>query len=177
MKTAIKDAILLTIFSAVLAFGINAISPKGIPIIGDWYDNREKVELEIPPSFDATMDTLISLQEAYLLWKDSSAVFLDAREPEEYDHAHIPGAINLPFDYWDDCWDRVEPLLKTTDIIICYCGGFDCESSLFAARELKIIGYGNALIFFGGINKWREAGLPIEVGSEGSEYENGFYGE
>jgi rhodanese-related sulfurtransferase len=172
MKTAIKDAIILTLLSAALAFGINAISPNGIPLVGDWYDNRDKVELDIPPSYDASMDTLISLQEAFILWRDSSAVFIDAREPEDYHHGHIPGAINFPFDYWDDCWDRVEPLLSPGDTIVCYCGGFDCELSLFAARELKAIGYPHALIFFGGINKWEAANLPVEYGSEGTEYEN-----
>jgi rhodanese-related sulfurtransferase len=171
MKKSIKDAVILTVFAIVLAFIVNTVSPRGISLVGTWYDNREKQELDIPPSYDPATDSLLTMQEAFNLW-ETGATFLDAREPEEYDHGHIPGAINLPFDYWDDCWDRVEPLLAPTDTIVAYCGGFDCELSLFTARELKALGYNNALIFFGGINKWEEANLPLEYGSEGTEYED-----
>ena len=172
MKKTIIDAALVTLVAIILAVAVNALSPNGIKLVGEWYDNREKAELEIPPSYDEEMDSLISMQESYLLWKDSSAIFLDTREPEEYHEGHIPGAINLPFDYWDDCWERVRPELNLADTIVCYCGGFDCELSLFTARELKVMGYDHSLIFFGGINKWVEAGLPLEYGSEDTEYEN-----
>ncbi len=173
MKKIVIDAVILSLLALALAVIVNAVSPKGIDIIGEWYDNREKNELEIPPSYDAEFDSLISMQEAYLLWKDSAAIFLDTREPYEYDEGHIPGSINFPFDYWDDCWQRVEPLLSKDAVIVCYCGGFDCELSLFTARELKMIGYDNALIFFGGINKWSEAELPLDYGSPDTEYHNG----
>ena len=46
--------------------------------------------------------------------------------------------------------------------IVAYCGGFDCELSLFAARELKSLGYEKSYTFFGGWQKWVDAGLPIE---------------
>jgi rhodanese-related sulfurtransferase len=170
MKRVLTEAIFLTIVAVVIAFAVNSVSPNGIRLRGEWYDNREKTELEIPPSYDSDIDSLLSLQEAFILWQDG-AIFLDTREPDEYDEGHIPGAINLPFDYWDDCWPRVEPQLGLIDTIVCYCGGFDCESSLFTARELQITGYNDALIFFGGINKWVEAELPLEYGSEDTEYE------
>jgi len=172
MLKTIKDAVILTVIAIAFAVIVNALSPNGIAFVGEWYDNREKTELEIPPSYDADFDSLISMQEAYILWKDSSTIFLDTREPYEYDEGHIPGSINFPFDYWDECWDRVEPLLNTEANIVCYCGGFDCELSVFTARELKMVGYEKALIFFGGINKWVEAGLPLEYGSEDTEYGN-----
>lgn len=170
MKKAFIEAIFLAAAAIVIAFAVNIVSPNGIGLKGSWYDNREKQELEIPPSYDPDMDSLITMQEAFTLWKDG-AVFLDTREPYEYDEGHIPGAINLPFDYWDDCWPRIEPQLELSDTIVCYCGGFDCELSLFTARELQIMGFENALIFFGGINKWIEAELPLEYGSEDTEYE------
>ena len=170
MKRALIEAILLALIAIVMAFAVNGVSPNGISLKGSWYDNREKQELEIPPSYDPDMDSLLTMQEAFILWKEG-AIFLDTREPYEYDEGHIPGAINLPFDYWDDCWPRVEPLLTISDTIVCYCGGFDCELSLFAARELKVTGYTHALIFFGGINKWVEAELPLEYGSPDTEYE------
>jgi len=168
MKKTVIEALQLGIITIIIAFIVNTVSPNGITLKGDWYDNREKTELEIPPSYDSAMDSLLSMQEAYILWK-SGAKFIDARDPEDYETGHIPGAISLPFDFWDGYWADVEPLLAPTDTIVCYCGGFDCESSLFAAREFKTIGYPNALIFFGGINHWEQAKLPLEYGSGETE--------
>ncbi|MEE9555281.1 MAG: rhodanese-like domain-containing protein, partial [candidate division Zixibacteria bacterium] len=68
-----------------------------------------------------------------------------------------------PFEWWDDYWMDVEPYLTPDDKIVAYCGGLDCELSLFAARELDYLGYQNSYIFFGGWQKWIEAGLPTEI--------------
>ena len=161
MTRTIKEAIILGVLAIVLAFAANTVSPKGISLKGTWYDNREKQELEIPPSYDPQTDSLLTMQEAFMLWKNGS-IFIDARDPENYDEGHIPGAINLPFEEWDDYWEAVRPQLNPDSTIVCYCDGFDCELSLFAARELKLDGYPKALTFFGGFHKWVNAKLPYD---------------
>ncbi|MCP4583410.1 MAG: rhodanese-like domain-containing protein [candidate division Zixibacteria bacterium] len=163
MKKTVIEAVLLTIVATIVAFAVNAVSPNDIALVGTWYDNRVQVELEVPPSYYEEMDTLLTMHQAFTLWNDG-AIFIDTREPYEFEEGHIPGALNLPFEEWDDYWGDIEPLLKTDDEIICYCGGLDCELSLFAARELITIGYPKAYIFFGGIHKWVGADLPLEVG-------------
>lgn len=167
MKHILKDAVLLSIVSLVLAFAVNSISSNGIPLEGTWYDNRHRVKLEVPPSYDPETDSLLSMQEAFTLWNDKKAVFLDTREPDEFAEGHIPGAINFPFEQWDDFWDKVEPFLSYDNTIVCYCGGLDCELSLFAAREFQAIGYPKSYVFFGGYDKWVEYDLPWE-----SDYED-----
>jgi len=161
MLKSLKEALILAILAAVLALIFNFLSPNGIALSGTWYDNREKVVLEEPPSYDPTVDSLLTMQDAFALWKDS-ATFIDAREPDEYAAGHIPGAYCLPFEEWDDYWDGVVDYLAPEKKIVCYCGGLDCELSLFAARELKNLGYPNSYIFFGGYEKWVAAELPIE---------------
>lgn len=168
MTRTIKEAITLGILAIVLAFAVNTVSPKGISLVGTWYDNREKQELEIPPSYDPQFDSLLTMQEAFMLWKNN-ATFIDTRDPQAYAEGHIPGAISLPFEEWNDYWEYVKPLINSSDTIVCYCDGFDCELSLFAARELKIEGYPNALTFFGGFHKWVEAKLPRDSSSAQDE--------
>lgn len=168
MKKVVLEAIFLTGLSVVLAFAVNSVSPKGLSLVGTWYDNRHRVELDVPPSYSPETDTLLTMQEAFTLWKDG-AVFIDTREPDEYAEGHIPGAINLPFEEWDDYWECVEPYLRPESKIVCYCGGLDCELSLFAARELITIGYFDSYIFFGGYLKWIEAGLPFKTGTDETE--------
>jgi rhodanese-related sulfurtransferase len=166
MGKTIKEALIILIIAAALAFAANYISPNGIPSVGVWYDNRGKIELEKPPSYNPKIDSLLAMEDAFTLWSEKQAVFIDTREPEEYGGGHIPGAINLPFEQWDQYWDRVKARLTPQTKIVCYCGGLDCELSLDAARELKVIGYPNAYIFFGGIKKWTDLKLPSETGNE-----------
>jgi rhodanese-related sulfurtransferase len=162
MKKVVLEAILLTGLAAALAFAVNSVSPKGLSLIGTWYDNRHKVVLDVPPSYSPETDSLLTMQEAFMLWKNG-AVFIDTREPDEFAAGHIPGAINLPFEQWDDYWECVGPELTLGSKIVCYCGGLDCELSLFAARELITMGYADAYIFFVGYLKWIEAELPYET--------------
>ncbi len=166
MRKIIGSALLIVGISMILALGSALVHPKKIPLIGVWPDNRRIIALEKPPSFDPETDSLITLEEAFLLWKDKGGIFIDTREPEEYSEGHIPGAINLPFERWDEYWDSVEPLIGAERLIVTYCGGLDCELSLFAAREFQSHGYVRPLIFFGGYVKWTEQGLPIESGNK-----------
>lgn len=162
----IKEAISLLILATVVAFGANFISPKGIPLIGTWYDNRSHIELEKPPYYDPDFDSLLTMEDTFILWKSGKAVFIDTREPDEYAKGHILGAINLPFEKWDDYWDEVSLYLSPESKIVTYCGGFDCDISVDAARELKVLGYLNTYIFTGGYNKWLKLNLPQKTSDE-----------
>jgi rhodanese-related sulfurtransferase len=169
MKT-IRDALLIVIIASALGLAVNAGriagDKGGLALNTPWPDNRKLQVLETPPSYDATMDTLISLADAYNLFLQDNVIFLDAREPEDYRSGHIKGAINFPFEEWDDYWPEVEPKLHKDAEMVAYCGGLDCEASLFLARELKQRGYAKCYTFFGGILKWQEEKLPMEKSND-----------
>ena len=169
----LRDAFFIVVLCAL--FGLlsnvlrNSIGLNGLAMSTPWPENREKVELEIPPSYTpcdslnpVICDSLVTLEQAYALYVKGNVIFIDAREEFEYDEGHILGAINLPFEYWDDYWEDVEPELDPDQEIVAYCGGLDCELSLFAARELRTLGYEKAYTFFGGWQRWLDAGLPTE---------------
>lgn len=160
----VRDAILIIIIGTAIGFGVNAArntAGTGLPLDSKWLDNRKIIALDKPPSYQPG-DSLISLDEAYSLFLDGQAIFVDARDPAEYGQGHIKGAINLPFEQWDQYWNSVKPELDPKREIVTYCEGLDCELSLFAARELKQQGFPHAYIFFAGWLKWKEAGLPLE---------------
>lgn len=167
MKT-FRDMMLIIIVASLIGAVTNTIRNStalgGLPWRTPWPDNREMKALDIPPSYQPG-DSLLSLEEAYTLFLGRKAVFIDAREPAEYEEGHIQGAINLPFEQWDDYWESAKPHLSPDTETVAYCEGLDCEVSLFLARELKQLGYEKAYIFFGGWLKWKEAGLPIETGN------------
>ncbi len=173
-----RDAILIIIVGALIGLFVNALrialtsahdnsSQKGGALAWDtpWPDNRHKRELEFPPSYEPG-DSLLSVEDAYGLYLGGKATFIDAREPGEFEEGHIKGAINLPFEQWDAYWESIRPAIDPEKKIVAYCGGLDCELSLFLVRELKQRGYQKAYIFFGGWQKWNDARLPVDTPGE-----------
>jgi rhodanese-related sulfurtransferase len=78
-------------------------------------------------------------------------VLVEALSRPHYESSHLPGAINLPYEFVDDA-DKVLPN-KRTEIVV-YCMNDECESSREEARELVEMGYVNVLHYAG-----RQAGL------------------
>ena len=91
--------------------------------------------------------------------RGESFVLVDALSAEHYQSSHLPGAINLPYEFVDDA----ESLLpeKGAEIVV-YCMNLDCEASTEEARELEGMGYRNVRHYAEGKQDWIRAGLPIE---------------
>ncbi len=86
------------------------------------------------------------------------AVILDVREPEEYAHGHVPGAINLP---QADVASRLAEIPRDRPLIILCEHG---SRSLRAARFLKQVGIGDVVSVKGGTAAWRTEGRPLAFG-------------
>ena len=93
---------------------------------------------------------------------NSGAVIVDVREPEEWQHGHIGGAVPAPrglLEFFADPTsprhkDALDPRRRT--IVLCASGA---RASL-AALTLKTMGYEDVAILDGGLKAWTEAGLP-----------------
>jgi len=89
-----------------------------------------------------------------------TAVFIDARDPEDYESGHIHNAINIPYDYYEDYEDVINGL-DDAAIYVIYCSGDECSLSIDLADYLyneKL--FDKVLIFEGGWPEWQEAGYP-----------------
>jgi rhodanese-related sulfurtransferase len=154
----------------VLGFGRNAVVPGGIEWVGDWA-KQDSIAAAVsadpmakPPSAQPDDPPFLSFNEALTKFDDPDVIFVDAREPVEYEAGHIKGAVLLPFDWLDDYWsDAVAQLSKDKEIVT-YCSGAECELSLFLARYMRDEGYENISIFYGGWLQWMEEGAPIAKG-------------
>ena len=109
---------------------------------------------------DMTEPMAINLEFAKHLFDKKSAIFIDARDPEDYDGGHIQNSINLPFDYYED-YEEVIDSLDTTAVYVIYCSGDECSLSMDMADYLfnELI-FEKVLIFEGGWPQWRDAGYP-----------------
>lgn len=116
----------------------------------------QKVESK---AFDLTLNSIldhsvdeISVTEA----KASPAIYLDAREINEFNVSHIKNAIWVGYD--DFQLNRVSESLKNKRIII-YCSiGYRSEK---IAVKLKKQGYKNVFNLYGGIFEWVNQDQPV----------------
>ena len=89
-------------------------------------------------------------------------VLVDALSPMSFAAAHLPGAINLTPGWVDERARRRIPDWDTE--VVVYCQGEDCDSSVKVAHRLLELGYRNVRHYSGGVDDWRDAGLPLEGG-------------
>jgi rhodanese-related sulfurtransferase len=91
----------------------------------------------------------------------AGATVLDVRNPDEYETAHVAGAVLIPLPELAARQDEIpegDPLY-----VICAVGG----RSLTATRALVGAGY-RAVSVAGGTNGWIERGWPVVTGPETS---------
>jgi rhodanese-related sulfurtransferase len=94
-----------------------------------------------------------------------AALFLDARDPAEYEKGHIPGAIRLTNPEAQNEPERLKSLPVAGRPTIVYCEGGACEASLDLARFLLDSGFKKVLVYMGGFPEWEAAGNPVTRGS------------
>ena len=92
------------------------------------------------------------------------AVLVDTRSPDQRAaQGYVPGAVHHPLStlFWrldPDCPTSNEKIPLDTRVILICREGF---SSIFAAAQLKEIGFAEATDVIGGVAAWKAAGLPL----------------
>jgi rhodanese-related sulfurtransferase len=86
-------------------------------------------------------------------------MLVEALSPKHYASFHLPGAVNLPYEFVDEA-EKVLPD-KNAEIVV-YCMNPDCLASREEARELEEMGYQRILHYAAGKQDWIRAGLPVE---------------
>jgi rhodanese-related sulfurtransferase len=118
---------------------------------------------------------VITVAEAKTLIAKGMPVY-DVRIADEFDAAHIPGAISVPYKEasakevgFDPAEDQFAlnklPKDKNTPFIM-YCDGTICWKSYKSALMAIQGGWKNVYWFRGGFPEWKDAGLPIVAKKE-----------
>lgn len=89
------------------------------------------------------------------LINDTHAIILDVREPAEFGTGHLPNARNIPLGELDK---RAAELPSGKPVLICCATG---ARSGKAASVLKAAGREQVFNLDGGLQSWRQAGLPV----------------
>ena len=89
------------------------------------------------------------------LINDTHAVVLDIREPAEYASGHLPNARNIPA---GELEKRMGELPAAKPVLVCCASG---SRSGRAIATLRKAGREQVFNLDGGLQAWRQAGLPV----------------
>lgn len=91
--------------------------------------------------------------------RNDGAVFLDVREPDEFEQGNIPGAIHIPRGHLEA---NVEARIPQRDaLVVVYCAGG--VRSAFAAETLQTLSYTDVVSMDGGFSRWKDEGRTWSV--------------
>jgi rhodanese-related sulfurtransferase len=149
-RQSILEALLLIAAATIMGFAYTFVTKQG------FFSEKN-------PAFSAASANLemISLEKAKDLYESRGALFVDARHDFEYKMGHIHGAINIALKEIDTHRIRLEGTPKEKMLIV-YCDGVECNSSIELALKLMELKFTNVKVFFGGWQEWKAKNFPID---------------
>lgn len=99
----------------------------------------------------------IGVKDARALVGRSDVVFLDVREPQEYNLGKIPGAVTISRGNLEK---NVEGLVARDSSVVVYCA--NGNRSAFAADVMNVMGYSNVRSLREGFSGWVAEGGEVE---------------
>ncbi|HSI98027.1 MAG TPA: molybdopterin-synthase adenylyltransferase MoeB [Gaiellaceae bacterium] len=86
-------------------------------------------------------------------------LFVDVREPDEWDEGHVPGAIHVTRGRLESRIEGLVPDKSRPLAVYCSVG----SRSAFAAKSLEEMGYENVVNVAGGFTDWKRNGFEVTV--------------
>lgn len=101
------------------------------PGVGEAIYFRHKMSWQsaVPPSELVTVDQART-------W-DGNVIWVDARPDEEFTRDHVPGALSLNEDRWNELLPQFVAAWSPGKKIVVYCSSLSCNASREVARRLR----------------------------------------
>jgi rhodanese-related sulfurtransferase len=101
----------------------------------------------------------ISIDEVKALMAKKQVLLIDVRDPMSFSQSHMPGAINVPFDFLPD---HAEDWKKEKRVLVTYCACVNEGTAARAALDMNAFGVMNVKALAGGWNEWLKRGEKVE---------------
>ena len=99
----------------------------------------------------------LSTLQATQLINQRDAVIIDIRDQADYARGHITNSKNLPAKVLDERKAEIDKLKEIPVIVSCDTG----MRAGASAEKLRALGVKEVFTLQGGLNAWRDAGLPV----------------
>jgi rhodanese-related sulfurtransferase len=141
LKKAIGQAAVLVLLSAGAALAVHT-----------WHPRAPALHLIEEPLRDNEV-SLASIRDQF----QNEVLWIDARPKDLFDAEHVPGALLLNEQGFDEqLLGHLEVLQTNTKPIVVYCGGQKCEASRKVAQKLQQMGIvQKAWVLKGGFGAWQ----------------------
>ncbi len=160
----ISKAIIIALICSAVGLLRNTVSSQPLPLIYTRPTEVTKEGVKIP---------LIDVNQAKTYFDDLQTTFVDTRKEEDYNSAHVKGAVFLTPETMQDDFPMVQPLLNEENRLILYCYGPECDMAEEVATFLGKLGYKKLIIMNSGFRAWEEAGFPVEGSDKGRRSKRG----
>jgi len=155
---AFREGIIILAVALFIAIVFNSLRSNNIPLFGFSSAALIKEQQAKIPS--------ITLSEAYDLYRKNKVIFIDARDPFNFEEGHISGAINI---YPDEVSLHAASLKIKADqgfIFVTYCDGPQCLLSKETAHALILRGIPTVKVLINGWSLWLKAGYRVSKGTK-----------
>ena len=144
MLIVIRQALILLLLAVAAAWGTHA-----------WHPRAPALYLVQEP----LRDDEVSMQAIQERWK-GDVLWIDARIQEQFDVGHVPGALLLNEQKFDEqLFGHLDTLQANTKPVIIYCSAAKCEASRHVLERLKqTLPVENVFVLKGGWQAWKATG-------------------
>jgi rhodanese-related sulfurtransferase len=123
-----------------------------VPAIGEAIYFRNKVSWQSP----VPASQIVSVTQARSMGEN--VMWVDARSSDEFGQSHIPGAISLNEDDWNELLPQFLGQWSPDKRVIVYCSAKTCNAAGEVARRLREdAGLQDVFVLDGGWEAWQQA--------------------
>ena len=120
-----------------------------VPGFGEAIYFRDKISWQSP----VPASEIVTVAQARA-WGDN-AIWIDARPDAEFASDHVPGAVSLNEDRWNELLPQVLAVWSPEKKVVVYCSSLSCNASREVARRLrKEAQLPNVFVLKGGWEEW-----------------------
>lgn len=163
LKRDILGSFFILCLCAMLSLGVNALSPNGIALKGQWNPDQGVVMAGTNKAHAVDVLQINNPLKVKQLVESGTTIVIDVRWPEIYDLGHIPGALNFPLNDFEERKEQMLSKITPEDEILVYCAGVACHDSHTFATRLLEMGFPHVAVYAGGFTEWEEMGFDVAV--------------
>ncbi|AEG31207.1 rhodanese-like domain-containing protein [Thiomicrospira cyclica] len=139
MKAIIKPLLAASVMSLALTQPVKAVDHDDlIAVLQDYMEMA------------AFGDGVITADQLKAMMNEQEIFIIDARQEQDFNQSHIPGAVNIDWRYVLSDLDQI----PDDKMIVLYCDTGILSSK--AHMALRLVGYDQARVLFNGYSAWSE---------------------
>jgi len=156
LGSAAREAVILLVVGAVAGLAVNALREDGVALVAEPDAFRVRTNAEF-----------VSTEDAWELYEQGNAFFIDPRGAEAFAAEHIEGAINAS--PTQGGVDSLAWIAAADPYVIAYAAVGSQRQAGVLADKLLEAGFKKVTVLLDGLEGWKRAGHPVEGRTAGGE--------